>query len=353
MDAQLGAPGRGMRRAQGPTDVLPTVPVSVQSPTSRLAQMADQIDEATVFFRNRFGEPPLARLEVTPVPGRFGQGFPGMIYVPTVNYLEPVSPTNGATVPQQAYFRDLLIAHEIAHQWWGNIVAAGSYHHEWIMEALANYSAILYMESKQGPKSVEMALDAYRKNLFVPGADGGTAESEGPVVQGRRLENSNNPSASVAVIYGKGTWILHMLRRRLGDERFLTVLAQIRKRFQLQTFDTEDLRNLCAEYLPKGSPDPKLEAFFDTWVYGTGVPALKLNYSVKGKPGAYKLTGTVAQSEVPEEFSVAVPVEIQIGKGKPVVQIVRTGTEAAPFTVPVGAPNAKAVLDPGWSVLRR
>ena len=74
---------------------------------------------------------------------------------------------------------------------------------------------------------------------------------------------------------------------------------------------------------------------------------------MKGKPGAYKLTGTLTQSDVPEEFSVAVPVEIQTGNGKRVVQLVRTGSEAAPFTVNVTAPNAKAVLDPGWSILRR
>ena len=74
---------------------------------------------------------------------------------------------------------------------------------------------------------------------------------------------------------------------------------------------------------------------------------------MKGKPGAYKLTGTVTQTEVPDDYSIPVPVEIQSVRGKTVVQLVRTSSEPVQFTVSVAAPSAKAVLDPGWSVLRR
>ena len=68
-----------------------------------------------------------------------------------------------------------------------------------------------------------------------------------------------------------------------------------------------------------------------------------------GRPA---LSGTVAQSDVPEEFSATVPVEIQTGRGK-VVRQLRTGSEPVPFSIPVTIANAKAVLDPGSSVLRR
>jgi aminopeptidase N len=221
------------------------------------------------------------------------------------------------------------------------------------MEALSSYSAVMYMETRVGPKADELALDSFRKSLFVKGPDGETAESEGPVVQGRRLEGSNNPNASAAVIYGKGTWIMHMLRRRMGDDRWWKMLAEMRRRYQWKPLDTESFRLLCAEFLPPGSSDAKLENFFDQWVYSTGVATLKLTYTVKGKPGAYKLTGTVTQSDVPDDYSIAVPIEIQAGRGKPVVQQVRTDSEPVEFTVNVAAPNAKAVLDPGWTVLRR
>ena len=324
------------------------------NPPDQLTRIAGEVESAMAFYRARFGEPPLKHIEVSPLPGRFGQGFAGMIYLPTLNYLTPdagipdrLSPTD------RGFFRDLLIAHEVAHQWWGNTVTSHSYHHEWLMEALASYSAVMYMETKIGPRATENALESYRKSLFAKGPDGETAESEGPVVQGRRLESSNNPNASNAVMYGKGSWIMHMLRKRMGDERFLKMLAELRRRYEWKPLDTEAFRQVCAEFLPAGSSDPKLENFFDQWVYGTGVPALKLTFSVKGKPGAYKLTGTVTQADVPEDYSVAVPVEIQAGRGKPVVKQVRTSSDAVQFTVSVAAPNARAVLDPGWSVLRR
>src|SRR5271154_4614557 len=112
------------------------------------------------------------------------------------------------------------------------------------MEALANYSGMMYLETKLGPKALEAALDIYRKNLFFKGPDGETTESEGPVVQGRRLEGSNNPVAAQAVMYGKGSWILHMLRRRMGDENFLKALAETRRRYQWKPLDTENFRLL-------------------------------------------------------------------------------------------------------------
>ena len=226
---------------------------------------------------------------------------------------------------------------------------SGSYHHEWVMESLANYSALMFMESRLGPRALDTALNSYRRQLFTKGIDGSETESEGPVVQGGRLQNSNNPAASNVVVYGKGTWIIHMLRRRMGDERFLKMLAELRKRYEWKAVETDDLRKLCAEFLPPGSQDASLTEFFDQWVYGTGVPTLKLTYSVKGT----KLTGTLTQRDAPNELSIPVPVEIQVGKAKPIVKIIHTSSEPVQFSVDVPSATAKAVLDPGWSVLRR
>jgi hypothetical protein len=326
---------------------------STANPADQLSHIAEDIAAAVEFYKTHFGPPSLNRIEVSPVPGRFGQGFAGMIYLSTLSYLPvTVRPLSLMSTTQQTFYGELLRAHETAHQWWGNIVTAGIYRHEWVMEALANYSALMFLESRDGPKTLDGMLDQYRKDLLAKGFNGATAESEGPIVQGRRLENSNNPAAFNAVVYGKGTWIVHMLRRRMGDAQFSKMLAELRRRYEWKSIDTEQFRLLCAEFLPPGSADPQLENFFDQWVYGTGVPALKISYSVKGRSGAWKLTGTVVQSDVTDDFSVTVPVEIQTGKGK-VVRQVRTGPEPVTFTAPVTLQNAKAVLDPGSSVLHR
>lgn len=339
-------PGRGARPSSSQAGAL-TIPEP--APVSQMEHIAQDVADAIAFYRARFGAPPLDNLEVSPVPGTFGQGFAGMLYLSTLSYLPATArPLNTMSPYEQAFYGELLRAHETAHQWWGNVVTTASYHHEWLLEALANYSALLFLESHKGPKFTEGILDAYRAQLVAKGPDGLEAEAEGPLVQGRRLESSANPNAWNAVAYGKGTWVLHMLRRRMGDAPFLKMLAELRRRFEFRDITTEDFRLLCAEFLPAKAEDPKLEDFFDVWVYGTGIPGLRLTYAVKGT----QLTATVTQTGVPDDFSVLVPVEIQTGRGK-VTREVRTASEPVTITVPVAGATAKAVLDPASSVLRR
>lgn len=319
-------------------------------PADRMAVIGADATAALEYFRTRFGDPPLKHIEISPVTGRFGQGFAGMIYLPTRLYLDPSSlaARPGATV-DQTFMGELLRAHEAAHQWWGNIVTTDSYHHEWMMESLANYSALMFLESRMGPRAIEKALDLYRDELLAKGPDGAIAESRGPVVEGRRLESIDAPGAADAVLYGKGTWIMHMLRRRMGDAAFVKMLAELRRRYEWKTITTEEFRLLCAQFLPAGSSDPKLTDFFDQWVYDTGMPALKLTYSVVGR----KLSGTIVQSDVSNDFTVQIPVEIRVPGGKPIVKQVRTTSGSVKFTVDVPGPGAKATLDPNMSILRR
>ncbi len=350
----LGLP---RRRPGGPPAQVMSIPPPMATPArpaDELSRLAGEVAAAVDFYRTRFGAPPVPDLQVSPVPGRFGQGFAGMVYVSTMSYLSPSARAITSLRPyERMFYEEIMPAHEVAHQWWGNIVTAGSYHHEWLMEALANYSALMFLESRKGPKVLDSILEEYRHQLLDKGPSGDTVESEGPVIQGWRLESLDNPNAWTAIVYGKGTWILHMLRRRMGDTRFTAMLTELRKRYEWKTVSTEEFRALCVEFLPPGSPDAKLEDFFDQWVYGTGIPTLKLTSSVEGKPGAYVLKGTLEQTDAPDDLTLSVPVEIQTGRGKPVVKMVRTNSDPVSFSVPVPAPGAKAVLDPGSSVLRR
>jgi aminopeptidase N len=144
-----------------------------------------------------------------------------------------------------------------------------------------------------------------------------------------------------------------MLRRRMGDERFLAMLAQLRKRYQYRTVTTEQFRRLAAEFLPPKSPDPQLESFFDQYVQSTGIPTLKMSYSVKGKAPDVRVSGTITQTDVDEDFTTMAPVEIQIAKGRSIMQWVRTSSEPSTFTVSLRQPPSKVTLDPSYSVLRR
>jgi aminopeptidase N len=125
---------------------------------------------------------------------------------------------------------------------------------------------------------------------------------------------------------------MHMLRRRLGDERFLKMLAELRRRYEFRAVSTDDFRALVKEFRPRRTSVTLIDEFFDNWVYSSGVPSLSLRYSAKGAAPSVKLSGTIAQSGVDDEFSVEVPLEIRFAKGAPQVIWVRTSNEAMPFT---------------------
>src|SRR5215469_6936115 len=108
---------------------------------------------------------------------------------------------------QQVLFTELLHAHETAHQWWGNIVTAEGYHDAWLMEALANYSGLLYLEKHKGARTVEAMLNDYRAGLLQKIDSGAIQDSVGPIVMGTRLQSSVSPDAWKRIVYGKGSWI--------------------------------------------------------------------------------------------------------------------------------------------------
>jgi hypothetical protein len=252
-----------------------------------------------------------------------------------------------------ALLRRFLQAHEVAHQWWGNRVTTNFYRDGWLMEALANVSALLYVEKRKGSPSAAVMLDSYRTSLLEKGANGQIADAAGPVSFGPRLTSSVTPAAYISITYGKGLWVMQMLRRRMGDERFLALLADLVKQYDHREITTDEFRQAAAAHLPPHSDDPKLETFFDQWVNGTGIPALKLSYAVKGKAPQLRLVGTITQSDVESDFSTLAPVEIEVARGQTITQWVRTSGDAVTFTVPLKQAPLKVTLDPHYAVLRR
>ena len=88
--------------------------------------LADEIASAMEFMTSKFGPPVLPNLTVSPIPGNFGQGFPGLIYLSTSSYLKTAATMKpGYQMQRQALLDDMLPAHETAHQWWGNILTPG------------------------------------------------------------------------------------------------------------------------------------------------------------------------------------------------------------------------------------
>ncbi len=347
-----GTPAAGMgRRTLEVISIAPTAP----DPRIRLAALASEIASSLEWMTAQFGPPPLKTLTVSPIPGNFGQGFPGLLYLSTITFLDEKDRAGALQSPSNlTFYSEILHAHETAHQWWGNLVTSATYHDDWIQEALANYSALLILERKKGPRALETALDEYREGLraSLPESKTRTAESAGPITWGMRLHTMTGVDPWRLITYGKGSWIMHMLRRRMGDRPFLAMMGEIRKRYSYGTLTTGQFREIAAEFSPKGLPDPDLENYFDNWVYGTGVPTLELTHKSKGKAPNVELEVTVRQTGASEEFSIDVPVEIRMpGQVKPLVHWVRTGPEPAQIQLKLRAAPVKVELAPGAGVL--
>jgi hypothetical protein len=332
---------------------LPSHPATIPSPVAELQRVAGDVASSVEFMVSKFGPPALPHITVSPIPGTFGQGFPGLIYISTLAYLRHPPGATLANQSQQLFFDEFLQAHEVAHQWWGNRVTTMFYRDGWLMEALANVSALLYIEKYKGTHSAELMLDDYRAQLLEKGANGQIADAAGPVTFGPRLTSSLSPSAYRTITYGKGLWVMQMLRRRMGDERFLAMLAGLIKQYDHRELTTDEFRQAAAAHLSPRSDDPKLETFFEEWVNGTGIPSLKLSYAVKGKAPESRLVGTITQSDVDADFSTLAPVEIEMARGQTITQWVRTSSDPVTFSVPLKQAPLKVALDPHYAVLRR
>lgn len=343
--------GRGGGRASTAPSVQTTLPPP-PDPLARLRIVASDVSSSLQFYSTIYGPPALPSLTVSPIPGAFGQGFPGLVYLSTLSYLDPgARPASSRGPEEQVFFSDLIEAHEVAHQWWGNVVLPAGYQDEWICEALSSYSALMYLEKKKGPKALTDVLENYRDSLTRKMDNGQMVDSAGPITWGFRLESSSSNQAWRSITYNKGAWIFHMLRRRLGDERFFKMLAGLRRQYEKRTISTAELRTFIKQDLPPKFTPTMVDEFFDNWVYASGIPALKLTYSVKGAAPAVRLTGQVEQSGVDDDFSAEIPVEVQFAKGAPQVIWVQTASSAAPFSATLKQAPSRVSIPAGTGVL--
>src|SRR5262249_1362401 len=150
-------------------------------PAREVRQIADKAAANVRFLSAQLDPFPYTNLEITQLPGIVSQSWPGLIYLSSMAFLDR---NERLAVGLRDPYTDLLLsrlmlAHEIAHQWWGDAVDWVSYRDEWIIEALANYCALLVLE-KEDPQSAKIALDYYRNQLLKEGANGIISDA-GPV----------------------------------------------------------------------------------------------------------------------------------------------------------------------------
>lgn len=286
-------------------------------------------------YGRRWGQLPIHDVVVSPIPGYLGQGFPGLIYLSTVSYVKQGDRPKALRTPAiDAFFSEMLLPHETAHQWWGNVVSSADYRTDWLMEAMASEAALEVLEQTKGRAAVAQILELYKQNLLAE-HDGRTVESVGPVDFGYRLEDDGGRLAWQAITYEKGAWILWMLRNRMGADGFIKMQAALIHRYVNHAVTNDEFRKLAAEFLPPNSPDRSLQSFFDSWISGVGIPSLALQTPGRGRQQILKMSG------VDDDFEADVPLSCADAKGVAATYWIRASTGDNPVEPPAGTSSCE------------
>jgi len=335
------------------------------SPADALKAVAREVDASIRFYEQFSGPFPFHYLGVSQIPGTFGQGWPGLLYLSTFSFLpHEAQQRAGLNSAGQAAFSDLVPVHEVAHQWWGNVIGWSSYRDQWITEAIASYLALLFADSQKTPdRSLHFWLDRYRKNLITKGSGADFAPADvGPVVIGTRLSSSKSPEAYEAVVYSKGPWIIHMLHEMLRqpnakdpDARFNALFHALVTKYAQKPLSTEQLqREVEAVMTPKMALEGghSMDWFFEQYVRGTGIPRYKVEFTSRRSDQGYQIRGKLYQSGVPRSFIAPVPLYSSAGGGRSVfLGTVIAAGEQTSFSFPSPTDVHKLLIDPRMTLL--
>lgn len=343
-------------------------PLSTPSPAAVLKSLGAEVLDSIHFYEKLNGAFPFDHLDVAQIPGSFGQGWPGLVYLSTLAFLPPEAQERaGLGEWAQGEARDLMPFHEVAHQWWGNLVGATSYRDTWIQEGLANYLSLLYADSKKpGNHRLAAWLEHYRANLIAK-SPGSTeiVDEFGPLSLGVRLASSKSPDAYNTIIYGKGTWVIHMLREMLRDPgakddpdaRFRKLLDSTLTDYRFHGLSTADFEHEVERQMTPAMDlegTHRMDWFFDEWVRQTGIPHYTVKFEVKPRGTEFLVTGRLEQNGVDDVFTAAVPLYAarQGSKLENLGVVITTGPETRFHFVSRTRPT-RIVIDPHLTLLCR
>jgi Peptidase family M1 domain len=377
LDRRLSGPLPGMApELPAPFGMPPNTPrldmdSIAPSPADALKQLAKEIDSSIRFYEKLSGPFPFRDLSVSQIPGTFGQGWPGLLYLSTLSFLPPsVQQRAGLSPKSQEHFTDLVPFHEVAHQWWGNVVGWSSYRDQWIDEAIANYLALMFADSqKNSDRVLRIWLERYRKQLLGKSSRPERTIGEiGSLSLGSRLISSQSPEGFEEIVYGKGAWVIHMLRQMLRqpaaagqpgaknpDARFTTLLQTIFSKYAGRAFSTDDFQREVEAVMTKSMAlegGRSMDWFFEQWVRGTGIPHYSLEFSVHHSEKGYLVKGKLFQTGVPRSFIASVPLYAggALGRTSYLSTIIAEGPETSFHFIVPDAPR-KILIDPQMTLL--
>ena len=313
-----------------------------------------ELNNSVRYFTVLFGDYPYPSFGAAFHPFGFGQGFPSLLMIPPAD--------------RASKFTYQFIAHETAHQWWGNIVAWRSYRDQWLSEGFAEYSGLLYTGLRESPGAKNELLSRMRSSLKdVPVTTNGLGKGRlvdvGPIILGHRLNTSKTFGAYQALIYNKGALVLRMLHFMLSDpstgegQPFFNMMTDFVQRYRNKTASSDDFRAVANEHFAR-SPIAKkyrmtdLNWLFYQAVYETALPSYELQYKFEDQPdGKVLISGTITQQNAPENWIMILPVRLSFGGNQQALGTVLVEGPSSPFQIKVATRPTKIELDPDRWIL--
>jgi Peptidase family M1 domain len=233
----------------------------------RARVLAEQANSIIQFYASIIGEAPYPTftLAVTEneLPGGHSPGYFAVLHqvLPTSQVVWRNDPVNFETFPS------FYIAHELAHQWWGQAIGWKNYHEQWLSEGFAQYFAALYAEKQLEPSVFQAVIRQMRRS----GIDN---SPQGPIYLGYRLGHiKGERTVFRALVYNKGAMVLHMLRRLVGDDQFFWGMRRFYSEWRFKKAGTDDFRAAM-----EATTGRDLGRFFEAWIYGSKIPRLAFSY---------------------------------------------------------------------------
>ena len=230
---------------------------------------------------------------------------------------------------------DGLIAHELAHQWWGDLLTCKDWSHLWLNEGFASYFEALWDEYDQGDEE-------FRYNMYQKAESAMRGGKERPIVD-RAYDSPGSMFDSRS--YPKGAWVLHMMRRQLGDDMFWQVLNKYGTAHAYATVETSDLRKAV-----EGVTGRAFERFFHDWTERPGHPVVKV--ATKWLEDEKLAQLSVSQTQEADAFFFPLTVEFRFDEATPPVRISRevTGKQQTIYQ-PLPKKPTMVRVDPDQAVL--
>ncbi len=271
--------------------------------------------EMLAFYAKRFGPSPYPALGLVVAEGETpgGHSPPGLVYLqerpPVLRSRSlPEDPSNFSDLP------GFFLAHEAAHQWWGQGTAPANYRERWLSEAWAQYSAALWLRERQGESAFRSMMD--RMARWALRHDPG-----GPIHLGQRLGHlKQDPRVFRAVVYDKGAWVLHMLRGLVGDPAFFGGARTFLERFRYAKAGTEDLRVALEE-----ASGRDLRPYFEKWIYDTGETVITWSASTERRGDGFRTTIDVRAQGLPGPMPLQIAAATATGREARTVTLAPAG----------------------------